>query len=482
MVTALGRKAARNYEAKPPVAILYTCMNDVKEEAIASCIGQDYPHYDLYILDDSPDLEERKRVDFVRKKYSGNGVQIYIIRRKERTGFKAGNLNNALRQLVNRYAYFCIVDADEIIPKIFLSEIVAIALGNKDLGFVQAAHSQYGKTVYSKQTGDSIDLHWSYFLPARNLFGFVYSYGHGVLFSSNALMRIGGFPESVSEDIAVSTKLREAGYQGYFAYDIKSYEETPPTYQSFRRKNRKIVSGTLDFFREFYPSFFQSHNITLLEKIDLFIALSVIYLPVLFVGLLTVLYGILPILLKFDYSQSIHLQQFQIPIQIFRPLQNWDSIAFLLFTVFAPLCYLIPNAIHSPVKVIFYTLRIGTIHLSICLHTVRTVLKWAITRKSSFTATGDRTYQTTISFDNIMEGLFGICVIIAGYLLGSICLIAVGFSLALVPILVKNNLEGKFTPLLITLPLLATIINIVGAPALLVSAAGIFANAALVHH
>src|SRR4029077_3682006 len=209
---------------------------------------------------------------------------------------KAGNLNNAMRSISCGYKYICVIDADELVPSTFLREMVSIVEGDEQLGFVQAAHRQYGETNYAKRTGDAVDLHWSYFLPARNRFGFVYSYGHGVLFSFQALSAVGGFPEVVAEDIAISTRLREAGYRGYYAHDIESSEEAPPSYEAFRRRNRKIVSGTLEFLFNFYPPFFRAANVSFVEKVDLLVALSVIYLPIPFLGFLIVLYGLAPFL------------------------------------------------------------------------------------------------------------------------------------------------------------------------------------------
>jgi cellulose synthase/poly-beta-1,6-N-acetylglucosamine synthase-like glycosyltransferase len=471
----LGKKAVRNYASTPSVAILYTCMNDMKEEAVAACLAQDYPCFAVYVLDDSSTSIERKRVDALKHKCGG---EVSVIRREKRTGFKAGNLNNALGNIGNQYEYVCVVDADELIPPTFLREMVAIAESDKQLGFVQAAHHQFGETEYGRQAGGAVDLHWNYFLPARNLFGFVYSYGHGVLLRSEALVAVGGFPEVVSEDIALSTKLREAGYRGYFAYDITSSEETPPSYQAFRRRNKKITTGTLDFLYRFYPSFLRAANVSLVEKIDLLVALSVIYLPILFVCFLFLLYCVMPLLSLGSTGDPYTGNVVEVP----ESLQSWDFVAFVFFTVFAPICYLIPNALRSPKKTVGYILKMGTIHLSVCLQTVGAALRWFATRRASFRPTGDRSYRVSVSFGDYVEYSLGVGMIVAGFFMGSLCLMAVGLSLAIVPILIRNNLSGRLTPLLIVLPALMTIFAILGTPILAVVATSMFAGVALAYH
>ncbi|MEK9179542.1 MAG: glycosyltransferase, partial [Patescibacteria group bacterium] len=214
IVRRVYRNILRDYTNTPPVAILYTCMNDIKEKAIEACLKQNYPNFAVYVLDDSSTVEEQQLVDGLQRKYKN---KFNVIRRESHSGYKAGNLNNALRQIGKAYTYVCIVDSDEIIPITFLRDLVSILEKNKNLGFVQASHRQYSETDYGKSISDNIDLHWKYFFPARNLFGFVYSYGHGVLLRTKVLLEIGGFPEIVSEDIAVSTIIRENGYKGYYA-------------------------------------------------------------------------------------------------------------------------------------------------------------------------------------------------------------------------------------------------------------------------
>ncbi len=164
---------------------------------------------------------------------------------------------------------------------------------NNEIGYVQASHRQYSETDYGNLVSNNIDLHWKYFFPARNIFGFIYSYGHGVLLRTKILLDIGGFPEIVSEDIAVSTTIRENGYKGYYAYDVESLEEAPPSYQAFHRKNKKIIGGTLEFFYKYSWKFFHSKNIPLTEKIDLFITLSIVYLPILFLFYVLTTYAII---------------------------------------------------------------------------------------------------------------------------------------------------------------------------------------------
>src|ERR1700722_3387633 len=88
-----GVAVPRDYERTPHVVILYPCMNDMKESAIKACLSQDYSSYTLYVLDDSTLREEKERVNMLQSTY---GERVTIIRRADRRGYKAGNLNHGL--------------------------------------------------------------------------------------------------------------------------------------------------------------------------------------------------------------------------------------------------------------------------------------------------------------------------------------------------------------------------------------------------
>lgn len=76
-----------------PVAMLYTTCNDFIEESARSCINLDYKNFRLYILDDSSKPEYKAKIDIFANKYPSI---VQVIRRKDRSGYKAGNLNNTL--------------------------------------------------------------------------------------------------------------------------------------------------------------------------------------------------------------------------------------------------------------------------------------------------------------------------------------------------------------------------------------------------
>ena len=472
----LDRQAPRNYSKAPHVAVLYLCKDDLNETCLESCLRQDYVNYRTYILDDSCALSERMRIDAICDQASD---RLSLIRRLNRNAnHKAGNINNALRSLPSDVAYVCVVDSDEILPHDFVRETVAICEANSRLAFVQASHAQYGISQFGKKLGAAVDLHWKYYLTARNNRGFVYSFGHGVTFRVSALSQVGGFPEVVSEDLAVSAVLRQAGFRGYFASDIHCLEETPASYAAFRRRNRKIVLGTLQFLNHFYPRFFGDRAVTMIEKLDLLLASLIPLLPGTFFGLLIGLGLLSGIAIGQDVLYSTQTLGFG-PL----PQSAQAKLALVAgVTIFAPMIYILPSSLRAPISTIMSVARLSTIHLSLCADSFRATITWLRTGCATFQATGDRTQTAKSGFWESADQFFGIAALIVAVMLSSAFLAAVGLALYLVPAMFRGNLDDQRVSIVALFPMFLTIVGVLTGPETAVAAVGLLAGAALSHH
>jgi cellulose synthase/poly-beta-1,6-N-acetylglucosamine synthase-like glycosyltransferase len=472
----------RNYKAVPPVALLYTTMNDLNEQSIASCLSQEYGRFHIFVLDDSTSEDERSRVDRLARIY---GKRITVLRRTIRSGFKAGNLNHALRLIGEEFTYIAVVDADELLAPDFLRETVAIAEGTPNLAFVQAEHRTYAITNYSRQTGGAANLHWRYFLPARNRYGFLYSYGHGVLLRSRMVREVGGFPELVAEDIALAVRLREFGYRGYYAQDIVCAEESPPSYRAFRRRSRKVISGTVEFLSVMMPRLLRSRSVPWVEKLDALLAASLVLLPVSFLGFLSA-WTLLAIVPWMPYEMPLFTPQGGLGDGLARStlvmMHAPEVRAIAIFGVVGPLCYLVPALIRRPVHVLTYALRMTGLHLSLVVDATVTLLGCLYSRNASFPATGDRAPTEDDRGTSRINRIVGVVAICLGLVTGAVALVAVGLSLLLVPLLAARDLDGAALSGLILMPAILTIVAATTIPTTIIGAAGLCAGVALAHH
>lgn len=117
------------------------CNENTYEKIIKSSTEIDWPKEKLYIqiLDDSKDLDIVKNIKKLIKFYKLKEFNIeYFSRKNKPEGYKAGNLNNGILELNEKYKYIAIFDADFEIPKQFIKKTIIYFQMGKKISFVQA--------------------------------------------------------------------------------------------------------------------------------------------------------------------------------------------------------------------------------------------------------------------------------------------------------------------------------------------------------
>jgi len=355
----LYRKIDRNDLPKidpanaPAVAILYTTCNDFVPESVESCVKQDYPNYKVYLLDDSSDPEYQAKVDAFAAKYP---ELTRVVRRPDRKAFKAGNMNHGLEHAAVEEPYFAIADADEILPPDFLSKLAPYMEADPKVGFVQANHraNPATKSKLSRSQGIGIDIHWKWYQPLRNEFGFVMFLGHGALLRRKCWEEIGGFPDIVSEDLGFAIHARENGYRGHFVEDVICFEDFPDNVRAFRIRHIKWTRGTCEFLAKKGKWLFKAKNISWTEKLDIFFPTMNLPLTLFYFAFMLVANLALPAL--FGKAQPITYvlggQEVVMPIitldEGFNVIFTPDFFLITILTFFAPVLCFILSLAHRP--------------------------------------------------------------------------------------------------------------------------------------
>ena len=273
--------------SSPRVALLYTTCDDFSRIAALSCLNQDYENYQLILCDDSREERYLDDIDKFVKEYEG---KLKLIRRKNRKGFKAGNVNNALSFLESGTKWLLLIDADQILPDNYLSKIVAeIPKDYSKVAFIQGAQSGSGypgSTIFQKTFSPEVQLFYSRDLNLRNKYGFVPLLGHGALIQRSVFEDLGGLPEIVSEDFAFALRASAAGWQGIFAGNVISYEAFPSDFNSFLIRLKKFSGGTAELTRKELGRFFsRKSKASLVEKWDFgFILAWYFMMPLIFLN------------------------------------------------------------------------------------------------------------------------------------------------------------------------------------------------------
>jgi cellulose synthase/poly-beta-1,6-N-acetylglucosamine synthase-like glycosyltransferase len=386
------RDPAPNVAVTPAVAILYTTCDDFVEKSAESCVAQDYPDFHVYLLDDSATSAARARVDDFASRHSH---RVTVVRRPDRRGFKAGNLNHAIEKVAHE-PLFAVVDADEILPINFLRRMTPWLLSNDAYGFVQANHRSRPdhESLLARDLGVGIDIHWKWYQPLRNRYGFVMFLGHGAVLRRSCWQEVGGFPEIVSEDLGYAIALRERGYHGRFVEDVICQEEFPATVRAFRIRHVKWTRGTCEFLHRWMARLLRAKNITTTEKLD--ILFPTLNLPLTFFFFLFMINAalILPMALGEvrDLTLVVLGQEIVTPTLALRPgverIAGLDFFAITMMTIVAPVLCFILSLAAQPLRLVRFLAHSTAIYAALSPLSFIAVMGYAVSRQAQFLVTG----------------------------------------------------------------------------------------------
>ncbi|MGM0239385.1 glycosyltransferase [Enterococcus sp. AZ103] len=273
------------------VLLLYCTCNDFIEDSLTTSMNQQYSNYKTVILDDSSEDQYKERIDTFAQLHS-----IEVVRREDREGYKAGNLNN---YLVDRddYDFFVILDSDEIIPEDFITKSLHYFSYYPEIGLLQANHiSTRNKTKFMERFSVGVDAHWPTYQSMKERYGFMSFLGHGAMISRECFKAVGQFPHLVAEDLCFSIEAKIKGYFTAFSTYIVCEEEYPVDYFAFKKRHLKWTGGNLEFISNYAKKLMFSKNLRWFEKLDvvlftfslpmstvffLFLIINLILLPVL---------------------------------------------------------------------------------------------------------------------------------------------------------------------------------------------------------
>jgi len=254
-------------KAKDNILLVYCTCNDFDGDSLERSIQQSYPHYDVVILDDSTTAEHRDKVNEFALSHG-----IKVVRRTDRKGFKAGNINNYLLSDECRekgYDYYVILDSDEILPENYLRESLKYFYAYENVGLVQANHiSDRNRNFFMKLFHIGVNSHWPTYQTMKHFYGFSTMLGHGAMIKRECYEATGGFPPLVAEDLCLSIEARNAGYFVAFAPNIICREEYPVDYVAFKKRHSKWTQGNLEFIKKYTGKIAKS-KMRWFEKLDI---------------------------------------------------------------------------------------------------------------------------------------------------------------------------------------------------------------------
>lgn len=235
-------------ETWPVVTVQLPVYNElyVVKRLIDAVARLDYPRERLQVqvLDDSTDETThlaRARVAHHREQ----GLDIELVHRRNRQGFKAGALTRGLETAQGEY--IAVFDADFMPQPDFLKQTVSRLVADPGLGFVQARWG-YLNPSYSALTQAqtiALDGHFVVEHLGRNRNGLLMNFnGTAGVWRREAIDSAGGWQsDTLTEDVDLSFRAQLAGWRALYLPQVEAPAELPPQLAAFKRQQARWATG-----------------------------------------------------------------------------------------------------------------------------------------------------------------------------------------------------------------------------------------------
>ncbi|WP_191118435.1 glycosyltransferase family 2 protein [Infirmifilum uzonense] len=224
------------------IAVFVTSFNEdpkIIKETLLSAKAALRGRGDVYLLDDSTN---QMIVEELKKFCEEHGI-IYV-HRKERRGFKAGAINNALKLFGDKYDLFVIFDADQKPRLDFLDQVLPY-FEDPQVAFVQVPQRYtelrspiaYGAKFQQEPFLRRI-------MRGRSLIS-AFSLGSGTVFRVKAVKEAGYFDEnSITEDAEISVRIHSKGWKSvYHDEELIWYGEPPQDAAAYIQQQNRWAFG-----------------------------------------------------------------------------------------------------------------------------------------------------------------------------------------------------------------------------------------------
>lgn len=225
---------------------------DVATRLIDACAQLDYPRsrLEIQVLDDSTD-STTETVERCVAQWQQRGVDITHVHRTDRTGYKAGALQNGLH--LARGELIAVFDADFVPPSDFLRRTVP-RFDAPDVGMVQArwGHLNAESSTLTRLQAFGLDAHFAIEQSARHDTDcFINFNGTAGLWRRACIEDAGGWEaDTLTEDLDLSYRAQLRGWRFRFCPEVEAPAELPVSMNAFRTQQFRWTKGAVETARK----------------------------------------------------------------------------------------------------------------------------------------------------------------------------------------------------------------------------------------
>jgi cellulose synthase/poly-beta-1,6-N-acetylglucosamine synthase-like glycosyltransferase len=309
----------------PRITIQLPLFNEmyVVERLLKAVTTIDYPRekLEIQVLDDSTD-ETVSLAESTVARYAREGFNISYIHRSDRTGFKAGALENGLKTATGEL--LAIFDAD-FVPKPDCLRRLVHYFTDPGVGCAQMrwSHINGSYNLLTRLQTIMLDGHFVVEQTTRNRTGGFFNFnGTAGIWRRRAIELSGGWQhDTLTEDTDLSFRAQLMGWKFVYLLDEEAPAEIPVEINAFKAQQRRWAKGVMQVGLKLYPRIW-SAPLPFRVKLEMFFRLTGnISYPLMIVASLLQL----PLLLVRYNQPFYHLMILDLPLLFF------SSISVVLF-------------------------------------------------------------------------------------------------------------------------------------------------------
>jgi len=305
----------------PFVTIQLPIYNElyVVERLIHQVALIDYPkdRFEVQILDDSND-ETTNIIQNVLEELKGSGVQIDLVRRPDRVGFKAGALAYGMK--ICKGEFIAIFDADFLPKADFLKKTIP-HFNDKKVGVVQTRWTHINEN-YSKLTqiqAFGLDAHFTIEQGGRNHGGhFINFNGTAGVWRKECIDDAGGWSaDTLTEDLDLSYRAQLRGWHFQYLEQVESPAELPAAMNALKNQQFRWTKGAAECTRKNLLKVLKTNDLPISTKLhsifhlmNSFIFICVFSVAILSIPLFYVKHNFIEYALVFKYATGFMISMF----------------------------------------------------------------------------------------------------------------------------------------------------------------------------
>ena len=313
----------------PKVTIQLPMYNEmyVAERIIETAAAFDYPRdkFQIQVLDDSTD-ETKDIIATKVAELAATGLNIQHIHRIDRTGYKAGALDDAMDRVQGEF--IAIFDADFVPDKDFL--IRTMPYFKEGIGVVQSRWGHLNKTysLLTELQAFGLNGHFAIEQGGRNASGhFINFNGTAGIWRKTCIEEAGGWEhDTLTEDLDLSYRAQMRGWKFKYLEDVESPAELPITMSALKSQQHRWMKGGAECFIKMWKSLITFPGVKFSDRVHGFAHLfnSSVFVFILILSILSLF--VLHIKDSFsDLNWFIQFGAFFIASTLFLSFYYWHS-------------------------------------------------------------------------------------------------------------------------------------------------------------